>query len=112
MPSDETQKEIFEEYVKYFQEKQRAGVVELRNKTIYLLCPGEHADRIHKIKDNELLGIFTENNPNAAAKPPRQESVVIRDDSDMQILTEKPKEGKETSKTSYSDFQNLINTIK
>jgi hypothetical protein len=61
VPANGTQLSLFEEYKKYFEEKQRAGVVTLKKNTLYLLPPCEEAYKIHKIGQNEILGIFTDN---------------------------------------------------
>ncbi len=64
-PSNETQNNIFVDYINYFNEKQRAGVVTIRNYLLYLLPPGEESRKIHEIKDLQMLGVFADiNAPN------------------------------------------------
>ena len=64
-PSNETQNNIFVDYINYFNEKQRAGVVTIRNYLLYLLPPGDESKKIHEIKDLQILGVFADiNAPN------------------------------------------------
>ena len=67
-PSNETQNNIFVDYINYFNEKQRAGVVTIRNYLLYLLPPGEESKKIFEIKDLQILGVFADiNAPNNEA---------------------------------------------
>lgn len=70
-PSNETQNTIFLDYINYFNEKQRAGVVTIRNFYLYLLPPGEEAKKIYsEIKELQILGVFTDiNAPNNDQQP-------------------------------------------
>ena len=61
-PSNETQNNIFADYITYFNEKQRAGVVNIRNYLLYLLPPGEESKKIHEVKDLQILGVFADIN--------------------------------------------------
>jgi len=61
VPSNETQQGLFQENIKYFLEKQRAGVVSLKKYMLYLLPPCEQTYQIHKISPNEILGVFVDN---------------------------------------------------
>ena len=61
VPTNGTQESLFEEYKKYFEEKQRAGVVTLKKNVLYLMPPCEEAFKIHKFGQNEMLGVFTDN---------------------------------------------------
>lgn len=65
-PSNETQNNIFLDYINYFNEKQRVGVVTIRNYLIYLLPPGEESKKIYpEIKELQILGVFVDvNAPN------------------------------------------------
>jgi hypothetical protein len=46
------------DYLKYFVEKQRAGVVSLKKHVLYLLPPCEENFKIHPFGNNEILGVF------------------------------------------------------
>ena len=61
IPSNDTQLGVFNEYVKYFLEKQRAGVVTLKRHILYLLPPGEATNKVYPVSENEILGVFVEN---------------------------------------------------
>ena len=56
--SNETQNAQFQEYIKYFLERNRAGVATLHDSVLYLLPPCATTNEIHKITDNEILGVF------------------------------------------------------
>jgi len=60
-PSNETQIRPFQEYIKYFLERERAGVISLPNHSLYLLPPCEKAFAIYKFGYNELLGVLVDN---------------------------------------------------
>lgn len=66
-PQNETQCEPFDEYLKYFTEKDRAGVVSLKNHTMYILPPCEISRKFYQNPKKHLLGIFV--NTNADSKP-------------------------------------------
>jgi len=51
-PSNKTCVDKFKEYIKYFTNKKRAGVVNLKNYMLYLIPPGETANKIYKIGQN------------------------------------------------------------
>ena len=70
IPSNDTQLGVFNEYVKYFLEKQRAGVVTLKKHMLYLLPPCEATNQVYAISDNEILGVFADNTDPAAGKYP------------------------------------------
>jgi hypothetical protein len=59
-PAGETHLSLFNDYLKYFAEKQRAGVVTLKKNTLYILPPCEETFKIQKFGQNELLGIFSD----------------------------------------------------
>ena len=65
-PQNETQCEQFDDHLKYFNEKQRAGVVNLKNMTLYIIPPCEISRKFYKNPKKHLLGIFV--NPNAESK--------------------------------------------
>ena len=58
VPANQTQEALFNEYLKYFLEKQRAGVVSLKKYVLYLLPPCEETFQIHPFGQNEILGVF------------------------------------------------------
>jgi len=60
-PAHESQVGLFQEYIKYFLERERAGVISLPNYSLYLLPPCEKAFAIYKFGYNELLGILVDN---------------------------------------------------
>ena len=62
MPSNDTQKAGFNEYITYFRSKQRAGVVTLRKMLLYLLPPCEQAFKLHQFAEGQMLGVFTDEN--------------------------------------------------
>lgn len=70
-PSNETQNSIFLDYINYFNEKKRVGVVPIRNFYIYLLPPGEESKKIYpEIKELQILGVFVDiNAPNIDQQP-------------------------------------------
>ncbi len=49
---------MFTEYLKYFAEKQRVGVVTLKKHVLYIVPPIDAARAQHSFKDNQLLGIL------------------------------------------------------
>jgi SPOC domain. len=58
VPANQTQEALFTDYLKYFLEKQRAGVVSLKKHVLYLLPPTEETFKIHPFGNNEILGVF------------------------------------------------------
>lgn len=62
VPSNETQMNEFKLKVEYLQEKERAGVVILRDYYLYILPPSLAADKIKSIGPNEMLGAFVSRN--------------------------------------------------
>jgi fibrillarin-like rRNA methylase len=60
--SNETQAGLFNDYVKYFLEKGRAGVVSLKKHCLYILPPCEEAFKIRKFNEKEMLGVFVDIN--------------------------------------------------
>jgi SPOC domain len=61
-PSNETFLNLFTEYLKYFNDKQRAGVIQLKKSTLYLVPPNEETFKIHPFKPTEFLGVFVDMN--------------------------------------------------
>ena len=53
---------MFKEYINYFQDKKRAGVVTIRNIILYLVPPCEEINEYYKINDNEILGLLCDVN--------------------------------------------------
>lgn len=61
--SNETQQDAFQEYVKYFTKKQRAGYVSIKNTLLYICPPVEQIKKIYaKLDDSQLLGVFVDPN--------------------------------------------------
>ena len=59
--SDPTQEGRFSEYVKYLREKQRAGVVTMRESVLFIVPSGEEADQFGtSVAPNELLAVFVD----------------------------------------------------
>jgi RNA recognition motif-containing protein len=59
--SNETQQEAFQEYVKYFSQKQRAGYVGIKNALLYICPPLEQIKNLYtKLEDTQLLGVFVD----------------------------------------------------
>lgn len=56
--SDRINQPIFDNYVRYFQEKGRAGIIETQSYLIFLIPPGVPVKHAYDIAPNELLGIF------------------------------------------------------
>jgi len=80
-PSNETQKAIFEDYIQYFRSKDRAGVVPLKKMHLYLLPACEQAFRIHKFNENQILGVFVDENAKTV-KPPTPTAIEDVEDGD------------------------------
>ena len=58
-PNNITQKDIFEQYINYFDERQRCGVVNLSEKYIlYLASPGEFSKKFYINPKKHLLGLI------------------------------------------------------
>ena len=61
--SNETQQDAFQEYVKYFSQKQRAGYITIKDALLYICPPLEQIKNLYsKLEDSQLLGVFV--NPN------------------------------------------------
>ena len=61
--SNETQQEAFQEYVKYFSQKQRAGYVGIKDALLYICPPLEQIKNLYsKLEDSQLLGVFVDPN--------------------------------------------------
>lgn len=80
LPSNETQKKVFDDYITYFRSKERAGVVALKKMLLYLLPPSEEAFHLHKFEEGQLLGVFADENAKPTAtkeatdqQPPKEE---------------------------------------
>lgn len=90
--SNETQNGQFQEYIKYFLERNRAGVATLHDSVLYLLPPCEITNGIQKITDNEILGIFVSTEEPAPevsqleiTKQKSKESIPQTDDIDTEL---------------------------
>ncbi len=60
-PQNETQCENFLDYINYFQEKDRAGVVNFKSQaTMYIVPPGEFSRKFYQNPKKHLLGIFVD----------------------------------------------------
>lgn len=71
-PSNETCIQKFNEYIRYFKKKERAGVVNLEKHILYLIPPGTTANKIYKVKEGRMLGIFASlDDINAKKSPPK-----------------------------------------
>ena len=51
---------MFTDYLEYFLDKKRAGVVTLKKNVLYILPPCEEAFKIRKFGPNEMLGVFVD----------------------------------------------------
>eukprot|EP00743_Colponemidia_sp_Colp-15_P009402 GILK01010279.1.p1 GENE.GILK01010279.1~~GILK01010279.1.p1 ORF type:complete len:815 (-),score=156.83 GILK01010279.1:129-2543(-) len=80
-PSDDSHNVIDKEYIRYFQEKDRVGVVTLRRGLLYIVPPSEFASSLYPaISANQMLGIMVLPTPAAESgstqmspsSPPRQ----------------------------------------
>jgi hypothetical protein len=61
--SNETQQESFQEYVKYFSKKERAGYVAIKNLLLYICPPVNQIRSLYsKLEDNQMLGVFVDPN--------------------------------------------------
>ncbi len=75
-PQNVTQREIFDEYVNYLNEKQRCGVINVSEKYIlYLASPGEFSRKFYQNPKKHLLGLLVDatvelNLYNCALPPP------------------------------------------
>ena len=60
-PQNVTQREIFDEYVNYLNEKQRCGVINVSEKYIlYLVSPGEFSRKFYQNPKKHLLGLLVD----------------------------------------------------
>jgi hypothetical protein len=58
-PQNATQCEIFQDYINYFNEKNRAGLINLKNQMIlYLIPPSDFSRKFYQNPKKHLLGIF------------------------------------------------------
>jgi len=59
VPQNETQKGVFEEYITYFQQKERAGLAFLRNGVMFLLPPCQVSRKFFECEGTpHLVGVF------------------------------------------------------
>lgn len=59
--SNETQQEAFQEYVKYFSVKQRAGYVGIKDALLYICPPLDQIKNLYsKLEGSQLLGVFVD----------------------------------------------------
>jgi hypothetical protein len=58
--SNETQATLWSDYIKYFQEKNRAAVVALKKHILYLLPPCHDSLKFKKFGEKEMLGLFVD----------------------------------------------------
>lgn len=74
--SNETQQEVFDGYLKYFSEKQRAGYIPMKSSVLYICPPISEVKAIFsQIKETQLLGVFvdTQRKPEKPKDPKLQE---------------------------------------
>lgn len=114
VPSNETQNGIFQEYITYFKEKARAGVIPLRNHTLYIFPSCEESKKYHHLRENQLLGVFVK------ASDDRQVNSVAMNQGG-EVKNEKSNESlsnidKELSNLKplleNEEFMNILNNIK
>lgn len=60
-PSDVAQVEGFEEYIKYFSEKERAGVIYIDKYVLYIVSPGPFSRKFYLNPKHHLLAILEDN---------------------------------------------------
>jgi len=58
VPQNETQRGIFNDYISYFQQKERAGLAFLRNGVMFLLPPCQVSQRYFQSDKPHMIGIF------------------------------------------------------
>jgi hypothetical protein len=62
-PQNATQCEIFQDYINYFNEKNRVGLINLKNEMIlYLVPPSDFSRKFYQNPRKHLLGIFVNSN--------------------------------------------------
>lgn len=61
-PQNETQMAAFDEFVNYFRDRQRVGLINLKNNTdtIYFMAPCELSNKFYRNPKKHLLGIFVD----------------------------------------------------
>ena len=60
-PQNVTQRECFDEYINYLNEKQRCGVINVSEKyTLYLVSPGEFSRKFYQNPKKHLLGLLVD----------------------------------------------------
>jgi len=106
-PQNATQCEIFLDYINYFNEKNRVGVINLKNQMIlYLVPPSDFSRKFYQNPKKHLLGIFV----NSTAEP---KSYVDMNNLSLPppviSLTEKRQLLKQQKKN-YSSEKNVANT--
>jgi hypothetical protein len=52
---------MFNDYIKYFSEKQRSGVVNLKTTTLYIIPPCDLSRKFYQNPKKHLLGVFVNN---------------------------------------------------
>ena len=68
--SNETYQESFNEYARYFAEKERAGYIMLKNLIVYLVPPGPQADRLtERLGETQMLAVFVDPEDKSGAAP-------------------------------------------
>ena len=66
VPDNPTQREVFEEYIQYFKQKGRVGLVYLEKGVMYLMPPSERTERYFKSDRLHMIGIFGDQKAAAA----------------------------------------------
>jgi len=96
-PSNQTQLEIFKEYIAYFRGKNRAGVITIQNITLYIMPKVQEIEEISVLKSDQILGVFVDSN-----------EINNRIDLQMYIKTLKQHDFNKDSKNEQIDF-NMLN---
>ena len=114
VPSNETQINIFQEYILYFKEKARAGVIPLEKHTLYVLPPCEESKRYHHLRENQMLGVFVK-----AADDRQGANEIVPNLKETNKLVEKPDKNANHSELNdlkplleNEEFMNILNNIK
>jgi len=90
--SNETQADEFLEYIRYFINKDRAGFIQLKACSLYILPPCELARSLcPQIQPKQLLGVFSD--PNKKAPTKEESKIAMAEDSNatlLKLFQEKP----------------------
>jgi hypothetical protein len=115
-PQNETQCDSFNEYISYFNEKQRVGVVNMRSgNMLYIVPPCDFSRKFYQNPKKHLLGIFV----NSLAEPKAYVDMnnlslpppVISLTEKRLLLKKNKKETSTTSANTSQDQHDLINQL-